>query len=209
MQGESRELCKVKHHYWKICFKYVPPCVSKQENSSHEETLPPYAHSCPRKPMYPEHFLKTLTLITCRQNYSGCSVKWLAYSPLIYIYRTKKVVYFSWDLNRNQTPISVSRTLVPLGSQEPSLKLTVIGVIGDSTDWQGRIHRMAPLIPRSTCSSFLKWGVKEPYTKHALVIHVLWRQRKRQDFWSSTSCKHHLLSLLLQTSPPFPGWTDR
>lgn len=50
----------------------------------------------------------------------------------------------------NQTSISVAKTLVPFGSQKPSLNLTLIGIIGDSTEWQGGIRR------RSAIHSFLR-----------------------------------------------------
>lgn len=170
----------------------------------------PFSHMqfIPQKPICPEHFLKKIKVLIMHN--CGClSNDWLTHPSSTSI-DPKRLFIFLEIWIENQTPISVSRTLVPFRSQEPSLKLTVIGVIGDSTDWQSRIHRPAPLIPRSTYSQLIpEVGIQGTYAKPALVIHVLWRQRKRQDFWSSASRKHYLLSLLLCTSLPFPSWTDR
>ena len=181
--------------------------MPKQKNKILRETLIPYAihtteaympRTLPKK-------IKVLIMHNC-----GClSNDWLTHPSSTSI-DPKRLFIFLEIWIENQTPISVSRTLVPFRSQEPSLKLTVIGVIGDSTDWQSRIHRPAPLIPRSTYSQLIpEVGIQGTYAKPALVIHVLWRQRKRQDFWSSASRKHYLLSLLLCTTLPFPSWTDR
>lgn len=67
------------------------------------------------------------------------------------------IVYFSWDLNRKPNSyFSIQNTND--GSQEPSLKLTLIAVIGDSADWQGRLQRLSTFNPQEHAQPAHPWS---------------------------------------------------
>lgn len=108
---------------------------------------------------------------------------------------------------KKQIPSSVAKTLVPFGSQEPSLKLTLIGIIADSTEWQGRLAEEAPCIPRNACQLMQGWGNSGNPTLSLPLSFMLCEDKGRQDFWSTTSSKHCLQSLPLHiTSLPKLNW---
>lgn len=123
----------------------------------------------------------------------------------IHICRPKKKVHFSYHLNRKPNSYFNSQNTGPLSVSRAVIKITLIGVVADSTEQQGRICRRSTTHCWRACQLTHGWGKPGSRTLKLPSSLMVSKDREQQGSCSSTPFKHCSLSLRLCTSPPFPS----
>lgn len=119
--------------------------------------------------------------------------------------RPKKKVHFSYHLNRKPNSYFNSQNTGPLSISRAIIKITLIGVVADSTEQKGRSAEEEPLISGRACQLTHGGGKPGNRTLKLPLSLMVSKDRGQQGSCSNTSFKHCLLSLCLCTSPPFPS----